>query len=50
MKTQASFETKLQLVRFTVARLNAISKVSGNKDFTRPETTTSTASCRTILI
>ncbi|SEJ50413.1 hypothetical protein SAMN05216327_111213 [Dyadobacter sp. SG02] len=50
MKTQASTQTKLQLVKFTVARLNGISKTGGNKDFIQVDTTHSTMSCRTILI
>jgi hypothetical protein len=50
MKTQGLSQSKLQLVRFTVARLNDVSKASGNKNFTDSDTTHSTVSCRTIMM
>jgi len=50
MKTQAPSQSRLQLVKFTVARLNDVRKTGSNKGFAEPETTTSTASCLTIII
>lgn len=50
MKTQAKSQSKLQLIKLTVARLNGVSKARGNKDFIQLDTTHSTIACRTILI
>lgn len=50
MKTQAPAPSKLQLVRFTVARLNSLPNAGGNKGFTDSDTTNSSVLCRTIMI
>lgn len=50
MRTQAPSQSKLQLVRFTVARLNNLTKAGGNKSFTDSDTTGSTLLCKSIMI
>jgi hypothetical protein len=50
MKKQAPTHAKLELVRFTVARLNDISKGNSNKNFIDSDTTVSTLLCRSVMI
>jgi hypothetical protein len=50
MKKQSVTPVKLQLTKFTVARLNGFSSTSSENNFTDSETTLSTASCRTIMM
>ena len=49
MKKQSTTPVKLQLTKFTVARLNGFSSTSSESNFTDSDTTSSML-CKTIMI
>ncbi|MCF0072992.1 hypothetical protein LZD49_21105 [Dyadobacter sp. CY261] len=50
MKKQTAIPEKLELVKYTVARLNGPSRAAGNKNLIDYDTTASTLLCRGFMI
>lgn len=50
MKKQNTPPAKLQLVKFTIARLNGISNAGSGRNWTDSDTTASTILCKSIMI